>query len=256
MADFVLNPAYMVSQDLSGYFVDKDSGLPLAGGQISFYSNTNPAVPKPVFTLTGSPGSFAYTMLDNPVTLSSVGTPQDAGGNNVVIYYYTLDIATSTNEELYFVVVKDANGVEQFSRYYWPNPEGSSSANGASGLTDNQISNSQFSLNLLNPYPQSTTTFTVSGSTGTAFPIAPDWNIYLVGTGSVTVNIIPQLGSSNLLGAAPYLLDVTTNPSGTFSAYLQQRFQNNAGLWSSNNDKSVYLATTISVESITVGTFD
>ena len=114
-----LDERYFVTADLEEYFVDKDSGLPLAAGTLTFYRDTARNTPKTVFQLTGAPPNYNYTALPNPVVLSSVGTPQNAGGDNIVIYYFPFD--DEGELDLYYVVARDSDGVEQFSREAWPN---------------------------------------------------------------------------------------------------------------------------------------
>ena len=110
---------YITATDLNQYLVDKASGQPLAGGIISFYEDSSRTTPKPVYELTGSPPDYTYTALPNSLTLSSVGTIVDAGGNQVALYYYPYD--ANGDIQLYYIVVTDANGNPQFTREAWPN---------------------------------------------------------------------------------------------------------------------------------------
>lgn len=141
-----LDPRFVVTSDLESYFVDKDSGEPLAAGVVTFYRQTNQSVKKPVYQIT-SPGAgmYEYTALPNPCILSSVGTFQDALGNNIVPYYfpYTGDQDDSTNVlDLYYITVYSSGGILQFTRIGWPN---FSAEDGSSALnTKNYIPNGQF----------------------------------------------------------------------------------------------------------------
>ncbi len=115
-----LSPLFFVTQDLDSYFVDKDTGLPLANGLVYFYRDSERTVPKTVYQLTGGPpyNLASYVPLPNPIVLSAVGTVQNAAGDNIAIYYYPYD--DEGNLDLYYVVVEDSGGTEQFTREAWP----------------------------------------------------------------------------------------------------------------------------------------
>ena len=137
-----LNPQFILAPPLMEYFVDRDTGFPLAGGVITFYSDVNRTTLKPVYELTGVPPyNNPYTQLSNPLTLSSTGTIVDAEGNEVVLYYYPFD--QFGNVELYYVTVYSAGGVLQFTRQAWPNFDESGFS--SSDVT-NYIPNGQFLL--------------------------------------------------------------------------------------------------------------
>jgi len=118
-----LNPLYITAPSLQSYFVDKDTGEPLAQGKIFFYRDTNRTQPKPVYTLQNNAGNYTYVPLSNPLILSSVGTPVDASGQDIIIYYYPWD--AEGNLDLYYIVVQNSLGVPQFIRQAWPNPNAS-----------------------------------------------------------------------------------------------------------------------------------
>ena len=108
----------MIASSLQEYFVDKDTGLPLSGGIVSFWKDEDRTTPKPVYTLTGSPPNYTYAVLPNPLELSAVGTPQ-YNGNDIVIYYYPYD--EDGNIELYYITIESAIVAPQFVRQAWPN---------------------------------------------------------------------------------------------------------------------------------------
>lgn len=136
-----LNSKYFVTSDLESYFVDKDSGEPLAAGVVTFYSQNNPSVKKPVYQITSpGPGLYVYNVLPNPCILSAVGTFQDANGNNIVPYYYPYD--SLGNLDLYYITVYNSGGIFQFSRIGWPNSAASTSVSNAQAI--NYIPNGQF----------------------------------------------------------------------------------------------------------------
>ncbi len=115
-----LNPKYVVAPSLQMYFVDKNTGFPLAQGKVFFYRDTNRTEPKAVYELQGNQANYTYAPLPNPIILSNVGTIQDNTGADVLPYYYPYD--QFGNEDLYYIVVQDSNGAEQFVRQAWPNP--------------------------------------------------------------------------------------------------------------------------------------
>ena len=137
-----LDPRYIPLYQLQQYFVDKITGAPLAGGLVYFYSDVNRTVPKTVYELSSTTGTYTYVPLPNPIVLSSVGTPVDNNGNDIVIYAYPYNVITGESE-LYYVVVQDSLGRPQFTREAVPGISGSGTPSGTSGLF-NYIPNGQF----------------------------------------------------------------------------------------------------------------
>lgn len=149
--------ARYVLADLQEYFVDKDTGLPLSGGIVTFYEDIARTTLKPIYTIGGSPPNYSYTQLPNPLTLSSVGTPMDASGNDVLIYYFPYqgipEVSTGV-VDLYYVTVQSAGEVDQFERQAVPNFSLGSDINANNNV--NFIPNGQF-LAHLNVPPTLTT---------------------------------------------------------------------------------------------------
>lgn len=139
-----LNPNYILASDLQSYFVDKDTGFPLAGGKITFYKDQARTELKPIYTLSGSPPDYTYTELPNPLTLSSVGTIQDDNGNDVVVYYYPYN--DDGDVELYYIKVESSGNILQFTRQAWPNFTGG--ALSSAGGVGNYVINGQFLYNI------------------------------------------------------------------------------------------------------------
>lgn len=225
-----IDERYILMQDPESYFVDKDSGLPLAGGFIYSYRDDARNVPKTLYQLTGTPGSYTYTALPNPIPLSGVGTPQNATGDNVAVYYYPY-ITNSEGQEvldLYYLDVRSATLVEQFVRPAWPNLSTGESPSDAPGLITNELSNAQFSKVLLN---SGATTFTFAAASAEEIPIAPDWTLITSGTGSVIVEQVAISGNDGVESSPAYALEITVS-SGITECRLNQRFYNNSGLWS------------------------
>ena len=79
-----LDERYMIAGPLNQYFVDKNTGLPLAAGELTFYRDDARGTLKEVFQLSGTPANYSYVALSSPVTLSSVGTIQNSAGDNSI----------------------------------------------------------------------------------------------------------------------------------------------------------------------------
>ena len=240
---------YFVTSDLEAYFVDKDSGLPLAGGTLTFYRDVARNTPKTVYQLIGAPPTYSFTALPNPVPLSAVGTPQDAGGDNVVIYYFPYD--ADGNLDLYYVVCRDSNGVEQFSREAWPNVTAANSPTSNGFGVQNQLSNPQFTQVFIND--GQATVYSVSAATNQVFEFAPNWDFVISGTGTVTVERIAIAGIDNVATSPPYVLDISVS-LGITSCYLRQRLYLNSGLWASTANQSIFLSGTLIARNELAGT--
>jgi hypothetical protein len=207
------------------YFVDKDTGAPLSAGKVFFYSQDNPTELKNIYQQTELPsGEPGYSLLNNPVILTSVGTFGDDSGNDINVYLYPFVGAPTDlspgEPEPYFLYVESATGVFQFTRMFWPpNTGGSGSGTSVALSSTNQITNSQFIETLfITP-----ATFNVSG-VGTITQIAPGWSALTSGSGTVTVSQIalPFADSTNGTNA-PYALQIDSASLDSISIY--QRFE-------------------------------
>ena len=225
-----LSDLYIPLTLINEYFVDKDSGLPLAGGTLSFYRDTARSTPKTVYQLVLVGSDYQYVALPNPVVLSSVGTCMDSGGNNIAVYAYPYLEDPTTGEltlDLYYLVVADSGGNEQFDREAIPNITEGNNPAGVGQDNSNQLSNPQFSKFFLQDAPS---TLTLSGSL-TVFPIAPDWDLVASGTGTITVQRVPVSGNEAIpTYPAAYLSLVIS--AGVTMPYLRQRLYYNSGIWS------------------------
>jgi hypothetical protein len=237
-----LDERFVVTSDVDTFFVNKDTGEPLANGTLYFYRDIARNEPKPVYQLTGSPPNYTYTPMGSQITLSAVGTVQNAGGDNEVIYYFPYDgipEASTGTIDLYYIVCEDAGGTVQFTREAWPNLTAANNPETQNDKSvENQLANPTFTNYFINPgLPQ---VYTVSGDTDKEFEFAPDWKFLISGTGTVTVQIIPIQGSLNVPTTPPFMLDIDIT-SGVTSCLLVQRFPKNSGLWTSTVNENVFL---------------
>lgn len=245
-----LNERLFISLPLDQYFVDKDTGTPLANGTIEFYRDSARNTPKTVYQLSGTEPDYTYTAMPNPITLSAVGNIQNGSGVNKTLYFFPYT-GTPTNAgdeiDLYYIVCKNSEGVEQWTREGWPNINAGNDPTQDPFPVQNQLSNPQFTRVLINN--DLATTYTVSAATNQRFEFAPDWFFLISGTGSVTVTRTAVAGNSNTVTNPPYYITVATS-SGITSCKLTQRMYYNSGLWSTNDNETFYLAGTLAAEAV------
>lgn len=119
-----LDSRFVIASDLQSVFVDDNTGLPLASGTLRFWKDQARTIPKPVYTITGTPPDYTYVNLGAEINLSLAGTPTDNNGHDIILYYFpyegTLD-DTSNKPELYYVEALNENGQTIFTRQGWPN---------------------------------------------------------------------------------------------------------------------------------------
>ena len=114
-----LDLRYIPTKYFQEIFLDKDTGCPLSGGVVKFYRDNARTTPKEIFELTGTPPNYTYTPLGTSVTLSSSGTFQDTGGNDITVYLFPYD--DSGNIDLYYATVESSGAVIQITREGFPN---------------------------------------------------------------------------------------------------------------------------------------
>lgn len=146
-----INSALLIAAPvLQDYLVDKDTGFPLAAGIIDLYKDSGARQErKNWYYQTGIPNNYTYVALDNPMTLSSVGTIQDPDGNDVIPYFYPYneDSPDPNNPtvEKYYIVVTSADDIAQFTRANFPQlPGNSSGPTGTNPTLRNYIVNNVF----------------------------------------------------------------------------------------------------------------
>lgn len=249
-----LDPQYFVTSDIDTYFVDKDSGLPLANGVLKFFRDSARTVSKNVYQLTGAPPNYTYTSLGSTITLSNVGTVQNAGGDNVLIYYnpYIVDPGSGKDVlDLYYIECYDQDGNLQFTREAWPNLPDETITQDLKAPLQNQISNPQFTNVFFSD--GFTTNITLASASDQEIEIAPDWLIIASGSGAISVKRNTISGSSQYETSPPYSLDIQTN-SGVTNTKLVQRIRKNSGLWSSTTNSDIFLSGSFLARNETAGT--
>jgi hypothetical protein len=234
-----LDDRYFIAVPLNQYFVDKDTGLPLANGTITFYRDVSRTTPKAVFQLTGTPPNYQYTALPNPITLSSAGTIQNATNDNVIFYFFPYD--ENGNVDLYYIECKNSGGTLQWTREGIPNLTATNNPTNDPFPLVNQIANPQFSRVFINETVSMT--YSATAATDQVFSLAPDWDFVISGTGTVDVQQVAIAGNENVVTSPPYVLDVTVS-NGITSCLLRQRFAANSGLWASTANQQIFLAGT------------
>jgi len=218
-----LDPRYVVAPSLEQYYVDKDTGLPLANGEVTFYKDQARTELKPIYTISGSPPNYTYVQLPNPVTLSAVGTFQDGGGNNVLPYYFPFDDAG--NVELYYITVYSEGDVLQFTREGWPN----FSAGGSGESNDsvvNYVPNGQFLLH--NNIPATATTLAGQVNQPTTFIAQGGWSFDRPMASTATDFVLfPRYNSpiSNPTGSPRYAVRISTTVTGAGDLFKDLRLK-------------------------------
>ena len=135
-----LSSNYVLSPNLQQYFVDKVTGLPLAGGIVTFYKDQARNEKKDIYQLDGAAPNYTYKKLPNPITLSPIGTMVDEFGYNILPYFFPYNSAGDV--ELYYITVESADYQLQFSIQAFPNTVADTSGNELA--IKNYIPNGQF----------------------------------------------------------------------------------------------------------------
>ena len=217
-------------------FVDKVTGEALAGGTVAFYRDTSRGVAKNVFKIGGTPPNYNYTSLGPVLTLSDAGTIIDDDNNQVALYGYPYDSAGEL--DLYYMVVRDSDGVLQWTREGIPNWTAATDPTSETFPVQNQVANPQFTEQFLNEGFD--TTITVNAVSDQVYPVAPGWDLVVSAAAAATMTIrrYAIAGSSAIPTNPPYVFDLNIG-SGFSKVHLRQRTLKNSGLWTSTVTNSV-----------------
>jgi hypothetical protein len=107
MATPTPNPLYFACFPLQEYFVNKDTGFPLAGGYVQFFSDPAFTVPKDVFQQSLINNTYQYTNLGSVLRLTIAGTFQDNNGDDIIPFLFPYDGTPEApgNIQLYFIEI-------------------------------------------------------------------------------------------------------------------------------------------------------
>lgn len=127
-----INPAKLIAAPMLQDFLISKTGIPLAGGIVTMYHDNSRTTLKNWYYQTGSPGTYSYIALPNPLALSAAGTICDANGVDTIPFYYPFSELDENTLDPYFVTVYNASGTLEFTRENFP-------FNGASGGNANAV---------------------------------------------------------------------------------------------------------------------
>ena len=137
-------------------------GVPLAGGKVTFYRQSDQSTLKNVYYLTNAQPPYSYAPVSNPMTLSATGSTTDPNGNDVLLYYYPfLDqeypyhLCDPNTSDPYYIEVLDANGNLQFTRQYFPLTGKGTTPPSGIPTYDNYVINNRFWRNIGQTYTAS-----------------------------------------------------------------------------------------------------
>jgi hypothetical protein len=133
---------------LQDLLVDKN-GLPMANGTITLYHDLNRSFLKNWYYQTGAPGSYTFTTLPNPLTLSAAGTICDINGVDTIPFYYPYLETDESQRDPYYIVILSADGQTQITRSNFPYLATTSSGPLTGTTFNNLIVNNGFWRNLL-----------------------------------------------------------------------------------------------------------
>jgi hypothetical protein len=231
---------YIPAFSIEDVLLDKDTGAPLSGGIVTFERDSQRGTFKSVYQITGTSPNYTFIALPNPMTLSSIGTFEDAMGNPVVPYFLPYD--ANFMPDYYFVKVESSGLVPQFTREAVPFIPDAGGTDGATGSLENEVSNPQFAeVFFTTPGPY---VFTIGTVSSQVINLGPDWDLIVScpTSGTVTVKQITPTGALNIAGNPGTILNI--NSAGLSSLHLRQRIYGSPNLWGSGILASTFLAKT------------
>ena len=242
MATPTPNPLYFACFPLQEYFVNKDTGFPLAGGYVQFFSDPAFTVPKDVFQQSLINNTYQYTNLGSVLRLTIAGTFQDNNGDDIIpfLFPYVGTPEAPGNIELYFIRVWSGDpsvqgSVLQFTRQAWPpNLIQSTSPSDVFESSLNLFTNPQFSIvnfntNFTAPSGKEYYQINVTGPGN--FEFAPGWSIYYAGAGSLKISQQPL--STDVITNPSYYLEVISD-STVLPITLSQRLDKSPRVFENN----------------------
>lgn len=209
---------------LQDAILDDATGLPLVSGVITLYQDNSRTTLKNWYYQSGSPGSYTYIPLANPLTLNGAGVITDPNGNDTIPFFYPYSEVDNVTPEPYYITVQDQYGHSKITRQNFPfNPTNSSIINTVNATLQNYIVNNVFWRNIKTINLTNVTNATIAPSIHQGFvnnvnvaavptPLLsmPDISFFKSTTGSTdTVTFNTFSNGSFLSSANPANLDVT-----------------------------------------------
>lgn len=235
-----INPLYIPLFTIEEVILDKDSGLPLAGGVVSFYRDSQRLTPKVVYQISGVSPNYSFISVGSVLTLGLSGTFVDQNGDPFVPYAFPYD--SEGNLDLYYVTVVSSGGVPQFVRQAVPYVDTGGISPSERTSNENELSNPQFvEVNFPDP---GITILNVTGS-NTVTPIAPGWDIVSTGTGTLTLERLQPTSAGVVTNPAYALrIEASTGLGSTFQ--LRQRLEHTPSIFRNGFASGSFAAAVIS----------
>jgi hypothetical protein len=208
----VIDNLLIAAPILQNLLVDK-FGNPLVNGVVTLFQDTDRTVLKNWYYETGSPGSYSFVALDNPMTLSAAGSIQDPSGSDTIPFFYPYDetsVSTTPPVQKYYITVTDSQGNLQFTRQDFPydlstnaTPSGGGGGGGAGASFENLVVNNEFWRNIgssVNPYLTTNTAPIILAPSQHDAMRFPDIEYIVVGTGDTeTISFVTFSGPGQTL---------------------------------------------------------
>lgn len=220
-----INPLYVPLFNIEEVILDKDTGLPLSGGVVKFFRDSQRATNKTVYQISGTSPLYTFVPIGNEFTLGISGTFVDLNGNPFVPYAYPY--AADGSVDLYWVTVESEGGVAQFTREAVPYLGSGGVAPSERSNTENELSNPQF-VEVSFSTDSGAVTLNLTGS-NTVTPIAPGWDLVTSGTGTVVLERLEPT-AINIDTNPPYSLKLEASSGLGATITLRQRLMNSPSL--------------------------
>ena len=163
--DLLVSPAI-----LQEALLDKETGLAMASGIVTFYQDSQRQTLKNVYYQTNAAGSYQYIPIPNPNTLTANGCLAESRRQCHTAFFLPLDESDDTVAQPYYVTVVNEELIPQFTLQNFPfNGTGNISPDNVQQNLLNFMPNPQFAAH--NNAPNNQYPNGVSASTG--FTVAP-----------------------------------------------------------------------------------
>jgi hypothetical protein len=219
-----ISPLYIPLFSIEEVILDKDTGLPLSGGVVDFFRDSQRTTPKMIYRISGTSPNYTFVQAGSQLTLGISGTFVDINGNPFVPYAFPYD--ADGNTDLYYITVKSQGLVSQFVREAVPYIGLVKVPTEQLVNTENELSNPQF-VELLVP-TVGVTTLSITGA-NTVTRIAPGWDLITSGSGTVELERLePQAAS--VPTNPPYALKINASNGFGATIKLRQRLNNSPSI--------------------------